>query len=234
MTGKKTIKSRLLYTVLILFSAMNGFAEPLPDDRNTMPCHPFFSDQSLLHLEIIMDIAAIRKDVGKNRGYHHVLIRYSNHLGDTVPVKAGVCTRGHYRRQRTHCNFPPLQFRFSDSLSRGTIFNKFNRLKLVTHCRTRRKDNEQYILKEYLVYRMYQLFCQESYRVRLARITYRNSRGNKKPVVKFGFFIEPTNMMAARNGMEPINTKNIHQEGTDREYRLVGSRTPQHQADQKG
>ncbi len=84
MTGKKSIKSRLLYTVLFLFSAMNGFAEPLPDNLNTINCHPFFSDQSLLHPEIIMDIAAIRKDVGKNHGYHHVLIRYPGHKKDLL------------------------------------------------------------------------------------------------------------------------------------------------------
>lgn len=58
---------------------------------------------------------------------------------------------------------------------------------------------EQYLLKEYLVYRLYNQLTEKSFKVRLTRITYVDSVKKNKKVTRFAFFIEDKKRMAQRN-----------------------------------
>jgi hypothetical protein len=81
----------------------------------------------------------------------------------------------------------------------GTVFDGQSGLKLVSHCRDR-DDDQQDVLKEYLVYRTFNLLTEESSRVRLARVTYVDGEDNDDPVVRYAFFIEEAEAMAERLG----------------------------------
>ncbi|MGW8267754.1 MAG: hypothetical protein ACWGSQ_15420, partial [Longimicrobiales bacterium] len=54
------------------------------------------------------------------------------------------------------------------------------------------------LLEEYLAYRIYNLLTEVSFRVRLARITYVDSRGGDAPVTRMAFLIEDEDALAAR------------------------------------
>ena len=86
--------------------------------------------------------------------------------GGAAPVTLGVAleTRGHYRLKPSTCPFPPLRVVFDSAKTKGTPFAKQRALKLVTHCRNRNKQSEQYVLREYLAYRVYNLFTERSFR----------------------------------------------------------------------
>ena len=58
----------------------------------------------------------------------------------------------------------------------------------------------QNTLEEYLVYRTYNLLTDESFRVRLARVTYADGEDDDDPVVRYVFFIEEVEAMAERLG----------------------------------
>ena len=81
-------------------------------------------------------------------------------------------------------------------------------VKLVTHCQNR-ELHENYILQEYMIYRIYNLLTDLSYRVRLARITYVDTSERYKTDTKFGFFIEPTGKMAKRYGGREVELKGL-------------------------
>jgi hypothetical protein len=70
---------------------------------------------------------------------------------------------------------------------------------LTTHCRDR-DSYEQYVLKEYLAYRIYNLLTDESLRVRLARITYRDAADPDDRTTRFAFFTEHFDSLALRRG----------------------------------
>ena len=70
---------------------------------------------------------------------------------------------------------------------------------MVRHCRDG-DDDEQNLLEEYLVYRSYNLLTDESFRVRLARITYADGEDDDDPVVRYAFFIEEAEAIAERLG----------------------------------
>lgn len=106
----------------------------------------------------------------------------------TVPVE--LRARGHFRRQRSNCDFPPLFVRGKNADLEGTQLQGNPRLKLVTPCRPGIDEYRQYILMEYGVYQAYAMLHEIHPRTRLAEITYRDSADRVKPLTVQAFFME--------------------------------------------
>jgi hypothetical protein len=120
----------------------------------------------------------------------------------TLPIQ--LRARGLTRRTGGYCQFPPLSLTFDKATAHGTVFQGQKRLKLVTYCNTP-ADQEQRIVLEYLVYRLYNLVTPASYRVRAAEVTYRT--GEKDAGLKrFGYVIEDIDDVAGRNHRERLKT----------------------------
>jgi hypothetical protein len=172
---------------------------------------PLFESNELIELIVAFDMPAVLRDIGDDRKYHDAFLSYFDLNGDTVQLQIRIRTRGNFRRDPDNCNFPPLRFDFTDAAIENTIFERQARLKLVTHCSARKKYYEEYLLKEYLTYRLYNILTEESFRVRLVRITYVDISGRREPLEKYGFFLETSGKMAARNGCEEFDIENVKQ-----------------------
>ncbi len=179
-----------------------------------------FESDDLLELSLSMDMKKVIRDVGEDKSYHDAFISYTDQSGDSIVLPVEVRTRGHFRLDPINCDFPPLMLNFDPDDIHNTLFEGMDKIKLVTHCR-RNDYYEQCLLKEYLVYKLYNLFTAESYRARLAKVNYVDLSGKKNPVHKLAFFIEPTEHMASRNNCEIISIQKIHQESTHREKTLL-------------
>lgn len=116
-------------------------------------------------------------------------------------------TRGHFRLKPSVCAFPPLRVLFDSAKTKGTPFAGQRALKLTTHCRSGSRDHEQYVLREYLVYRIYNLFTPLSFRARRARVTYVDARDTAKVVTAPAFFVESEREMARRNGGQIVEAR---------------------------
>ena len=90
----------------------------------------------------------------------------------SVALDVDIRTRGKARLSRQICQFPPLRLDFPRTRVESTVFAGQDRLKLVTHCQDGRGEYEQYVLQEYLVYRVLNLLTDLSFLVRLVRGTY--------------------------------------------------------------
>jgi len=119
--------------------------------------------------------------------------------GAAVELPVQVRTRGIFRREKRNCNFPPLRLNFPTKQMEGSAFEGQDKLKLVTPCHDSRDSFQQYVLQEYLVYRVYQLLTPASFRVRLVEITYEDINGEYDTRTKTAFLIEDEEDMAARN-----------------------------------
>lgn len=160
----------------------------------------FDSDQPL-RLRLEVDLRTLLNDRDSVKATdHEASLRYQ--VGDAAPVSldAKLKTRGHWRRQKRNCDFPPLQLNVPRSKVGETLFANQNKLKLVTPCLPNRKEYEEYILREFLVYKVYNLLTPLSLRVRLATTTYVDSKGRQDSLTKSTFLIEDAEQMAARNG----------------------------------
>ncbi|HZW58721.1 MAG TPA: hypothetical protein VFE85_00390 [Woeseiaceae bacterium] len=108
--------------------------------------------------------------------------------------------RGHYRRQDDVCRFAPLRLNFRKSQLDGTLFAGQDKLKLVTHCQSSRSVYEQYLLKEYLSYRILELLTDASFRVRLLRVQWVDSERPEDVLERYAFLIEDDDHLAERLG----------------------------------
>ncbi|MDX1909629.1 MAG: hypothetical protein SF053_21500 [Bacteroidia bacterium] len=133
----------------------------------------------------------------------------STQVADTIRIKA----RGEFRRE--YCKFPPLALNFKKADFGYLPLNELERVKLVTTCRLQ-EAYQQYLYEEYLAYRIYNLLTPMSYQVRLVEITYRDNQGKKDPFTEYGFIIEETDKMAARNQCVELEAKSAPEKQLNR------------------
>ncbi len=158
---------------------------------------PLFASQEPLEIRLEGEFSQLRRDTGDDREQRESMMYLLESAEVAIPVR--LRTRGNFRLRSGACQFPPIRLNFRNRDTGGTIMEGQDRLKLVTFCRDR--DNyEQNILKEYLAYRIHNILTDESYRVRLARITYVDVTGRDATVERWGFVIEADDDMAARLG----------------------------------
>ena len=125
------------------------------------------------------------------------LFTYERADGSTDEYLLNVKVRGKYRRRV--CDFAPLMLKFpkKDLERRGLA--KHNDIKLVTHCIDDPVLSREQVLREYLAYQLYAELTTASYRTQLVKITYRDSKSNRR-MKRWGFLIEDTDEMAERVG----------------------------------
>ena len=111
-------------------------------------------------------------------------------------VSVALRTRGRYRADTVQCELPAL-FVFFTGNTRDTLFASESMLPLTTHC-SRGAAYEQYLLKEYWAYRMYEVLASKSLHVRLVRMTYRDASGRLEPLERYAFFTEHFESFARR------------------------------------
>ena len=169
---------------------------------------PMFQDDGVLELTITAPFPALLKR-RPNEEYLPGSLSYTEADGSVVNMDIGIRTRGNYRRQKRICPFPPLRLNIDKSQTKGTVFHKQNKLKLVAHCRDRSERYEQGVIREYLAYRILNTLTDISYRARLLRVTYIDSEKKHDDRVQYGFFIEHKNRLSKRLRLAEIVTDKI-------------------------
>jgi hypothetical protein len=123
-----------------------------------------------------------------------VVLEYRDADGAERRVEASLRSRGRFRDETGDCSLPALFVFFGDDTV-GTLFAGQTMLPLTTHCRPQAQF-EQYVLKEYLAYRIYNALTDKSLRVRLARVTYHDTSGRTEPLERYAFFVEHFDSLA--------------------------------------
>lgn len=127
-------------------------------------------------------------------------------------------SRGRFRRKKDICNFSPIRLNFRKQQVAGTEFAGQDKLKLVTHCQNRKDSYEQYVLREYLAYRILQSLTQRSFGARLMHITYVDTEDNGKSMTKYGFVIEDEDNLEERLGFVRSKLRGIDADELDPEH----------------
>lgn len=133
---------------------------------------------------------------------------------DGSTFKAEVRSRGKFRRKT--CEMPPLKIKFSKKplLARG--LDSLNEVKLTVPCFDDPRS-EDLILREYLVYRMFEKISPYHLRARLIRLTIRDNKTAtaRKPV--YALLLEHEEEMTARLGGTVVETYNLTAKEVDYE-----------------
>lgn len=159
-----------------------------------------FDSHEVLDLRIAGDLKSLMNDRSETPADHAMTLAYEDG-GKEVVLAVDMRTRGHFRKTMGDCEYPPLLILFhsSDTLA-GSIFKAQRKTKLVVPCR-----DAEYVVKEWLVYRIHALTTPMGFRARLVRLTFADSRTGKAPTTTYGMLLEEEGQMAARNGMIPVS-----------------------------
>jgi hypothetical protein len=160
---------------------------------------PLFADTEPLRLRIEADFDQLKDDRDEENEERDGTLVIIGADGAEAAFPLEIRTRGRFRLQSRTCRFPPLRLDVPRSQMDGTPFENQDKLKLVTHCRDSDRY-EQNTIKEYLVYRIYNLITDRSFGARLARITYVDTSGEDDPIERWGFVIEAEEALAERLG----------------------------------
>lgn len=147
-------------------------------------------DGSPVEVILVTDMNQIRKAKYKEE-YQPATIRIIKTPGDTVTCSGEIRSRGNMRKEV--CFFPPMRIKFS---KKEYLYNK---LKWVNICENN-DLNEQYLLKEYLIYRMFETLTERSLMARLLRVQYIDAGSGQHQFTRYAFVIENEDQIAARFG----------------------------------
>jgi hypothetical protein len=151
-----------------------------------------FASDDILKLTLRFDITRFRWKKPKDE-YMKALLTYHISDKDSINKEVRLKSRGTMRNE--YCDFPPIKLNFMKRDSLQKVPGKITNLKMVTHCQS---GNEEYLLKEYLIYKLYNELTDFSFRVRLVRVEYINTHKKSKPIEAYAFLIEPEEMLAER------------------------------------
>ena len=156
---------------------------------------PLFTDDDPINLTLAVDLKGLMED-RKDTVPEYRDARVSLNEASTVrDIAAKIKVGGNFRKNPQNCVFPPFRLRFEDEQTKGSLFAGNRKLKLVAPC-----VFESHVLKEYLVYKMYQIIAPEALYVRLANITLVDQTDTKQIKEFTGFFIEDDKLVAERTG----------------------------------
>ena len=166
-----------------------------------------FESDEILNITLSGSFHQIINDrLGEPKYYPVDLIYKSDDNTETsIPIR--VKTRGHFRREKGNCTFPPLLLTFPEG-NAYSFFPERSSLKLVMPC-----QGEEFIVHEWLVYKLYNLITPQSFRARLVRVTLIDSKNKKMPSPFYGIILEDEKQMARRNNMA-IEKKKIRPQQT--------------------
>ena len=166
---------------------------------------PLFSDDSELAVRIEAPMETLMRE-RPDEEYLDGKFSFSANDGTEHTVDLKIRTRGKFRRQDSTCEFAPIRLNFKKGQLDGTVLDGQDKLKLVTHCETRKDRYEQMVLREYLAYRILQSLTDKHFGARLMHITYVDTENpGDEPLTRYGFVIEDEDDIGARLGLEKID-----------------------------
>lgn len=202
------------HRILFSLAAAAAFGSSLAQAQSGL-----FDSDKPLELRISTELKSLMAERDSNKiKPQPATIAYPGEGGQAVVADAEVSLRGHWRRQKANCDFAPIKVEFAKGKRAGTVFEDQGDLKLVTHCRNRDKEFEQYVLREYLVYKVYNLLTPVSLRARLARTTYLDTGAKPDSLTRWAYFIENEKKAGERSKLKELELRGATWEDVDPDH----------------
>ena len=182
-----------------------------------------FQGETLINLNLYANFDSIIEDASVLRSVvrpARLQVISKSDTSNIFPVQ--IDTRGNFRMKPENCNFPPLKLSFLKEKDGRSIFIKNSSVKLVSQCQLFKSDYEEYLLQEYLIYKIFSCLSEYSFKVRLLKISYINEGFLFDTLTRYSFALEPPKEMARRYHAKRVNSNNISIDEIDFwQYKLV-------------
>jgi hypothetical protein len=206
----KTFFAALLFLIISTINVTYG--------QKSVDKVKFFKDTSLINATLTFNIKKVLANKAKV-GYIFPAT-FTCKLGDSLNIndRISIAVRGNFRR--AYCYIPPIRLIYNDNPA--AAFYSLKSLKLVNACMTTWQD-DQNLLKEYMIYKIYNMITDRSFRARLLNLKYEDSSGKKKTITQHAFLLEDIKQVAKRNNCENWAGKKFGSEATDRRQTTIVS-----------
>lgn len=198
--AKRPLGIFLLLICLFISSFANGQKKRL------------FDSDEIFEVTLKGDLKTAFKDRSDDPKYYKATLNYQTD-GATFDIPVRIKSRGNFRKSLAGCKYPPLFLNFKKSATpKASVFKGQDKTKLVTPCR-----GDQFVVNEYLVYKIYNLVTSQSFKARLVKVIYEDSVKNKSSDPSFGFLLEEQKQVAKRNSSKLVEIKKLAPEKTKKE-----------------
>lgn len=178
-------------------------ASTIPTERQQLAKKGLFESDDILHITLKGNVHDLLNNRSGEARDFPMILSYSGEDSTVISIPVKVKTRGHFRRLKENCLYPPLLIQFNENNEQSSsYFSGQPKLKLGMPC-----QGEEYVVHEWLVYKLYNLLSPQSFRARLLRVTLEDPK-NKKAVSPFyGILLEDEHQMAKRNNSVLVKRK---------------------------
>lgn len=163
----------------------------------------FFNVDDPLSINLTFDLKLFKR-TKPDTFYIPAIISFKDDT--TISKEIRIKARGNFRKD--YCTFPSYWLNFKKTnLIEDSVYNT-KKIKIVSHCKDS-KIHSTYLLKEYIVYKLYNIINENSFRVRLLHIDYKD-RGSKQRILnRWAIMIEPESFLAERIDAYPLTMNNV-------------------------
>lgn len=170
-----------------------------------------FKNNDPLNITLTGNIRELLKDRGNDPQYHPITLSYRTSDSSLISLSIKAKVRGHFRKARENCTIPPLLLKFSKDASPDiSIFSGQDKIKLVTPC-----QGDRYVVKEYLVYKLYNLVTPKSFEARLVKVILNDTVKSMNKSF-YGMLLEDEDEMAKRNNALATDGRLVRPEQTQK------------------
>ncbi len=203
----------IIYLLIILsyhnISSAQG-SEPAERTQASAPVLPqasnengLFDTDDILQITLRGCLSKLLRDRAGIAKKYPLILSYSKEDGSEYAIPVEVKTRGHFRRMKGICSYPPLLIDFpKEGPHLSSVFRQQKKLKLVMPCK-----DDNYVIREWLVYKLYNLITPRSFKVRLVKLHLVDEDKKKENTSFYGILIEEEKQMAKRNRMVSVKRK---------------------------
>jgi len=195
----------LLLSVVPSFGQVDTSVTVQKEEDASEEYFSLFEGEDLLEVSLYFDLTKFLKKEERDQTIDGRMIL---HLGETDSLerKVTVKYRGQSRYER--CKYPPARITLKKPLYEGPGSGRIKKIKLVNQCQPGTTYGD-YVIREYLVYRLYSVVTDTSFRARLIRLTYFDTERKRKPLVQYGMLLEPEGLVESRLNLLEVNTKAV-------------------------
>ncbi len=192
------------YPILVFFymfcplpgNSQNGKDSTSSGMQNASTKKGLFDSDDILEITLNGDTRELLNDRYKEPKNFPFRLSYMQKDSGVITILTEARTRGNFRRIKENCYYPPILLQFpKGSGNKSSIFKNSVKLKLVMPCK-----GAQFVVYEWLVYRLYNIITPKSFRARLVKVKLVSSKNNKGPDPFYGILLEDEKQMAKRNG----------------------------------
>lgn len=164
-----------------------------------------FNDPDPMDITLTLNLKEYQRNKFKGE-YMPVHLLY--HINDSIILEKTMRIKARGKFRREYCTFAPFWLNIRKADVKNQYLQDVKRMKIVTHCRSA-KGYQEYLLKEYLTYKIYNILSPFSFRVRLIRMKYVDTGRKSKVTEGWAFMIEPEEMLAERHNALSIKNDKL-------------------------